>query len=184
MASSSTTPPYNGDGNRGTNETTIQALAKTISTKSDFNSNDGEVKEAQPQILLIVSMVRNKKQWERHKLQRDAVMLSPSSTYEESLAHFAQRYTRRKPALGLPNDAKPVFLLYYLVQDGDKDPWLESTRHNRVLIDDEESWRACKALLVKNERSLLMLCVFPEPDALTGEDAHDLEDHGRTCVLQ
>lgn len=169
MASDPTPPPYDNteQPDPPKNEKPTEVADQTAEPAAGPSKTPTNADE-QPHIVVFVNLKRTKSSSTPYKSQRDAVMLSPSWTYDELVSFLSARLAKQKRILHLPEELKSKFVLYYTKQEGDKDPWLDSNSHNNVHIHDDHSWRAGKALLERNKDSFLMMAILPED---TGKDS-------------
>lgn len=161
METDPTPPPYDNTV-AARDEKWVSIADETIDGAAGPSNQQSNAEDEQPHIILFVrpsmSTKTNAKKW---KNTRDAVMRYPSSTYAETRAFLDKRLSLHKSQLGLPQDSETSYHLFYTKQEGSREPWFDSNWHNSVPIKDEQSWRACKALLAKNENSILMVVISP-----------------------
>jgi hypothetical protein len=187
METDPTPPPYENNSEVITNEKSAEVASEPIEAEAG-PSNEQDKKE--PHIVVYVSILKKKspKAPRDFKSSREAIMLSPSSTFKETNILLQKRLSHHKSLLNLPEHAKLKMILYYSIQDGGKDPWLDSNWHNNVRIFDEDSWTACKTLLMRNDKSILMMIVTTVDEVK--DISEDDKDEGnskskrKSCVVQ
>ena len=143
METDPTPPPYETDTEITSNDKSTQVAPAITESEPGPGSEQVEAEEEEPHVVVYVSLRNDKsgKSPNKFRSSREAIMLSPSSTYKKLSRLLDKRLSNHKYLLHLPEDDELRTILYYTIQDGGRDPWLDSNWHNNVRIFDEQSWK-------------------------------------------